>query len=328
MVQTEPLWMWLLFSAAIIFFLWLDLALFNRRPHTISTRESLVWTGIWTALALVFSVFLYAYYGFSKLGENKGLEFLTGFVVEKSLSVDNLFVMLLIFQYFRVEQQYQHRVLFWGIFGALAMRLILILLGVNLIAQFHFLVYVFGAFLIVTALRVGFGAEHDIHPDRNIFVRLFRRVFLVTSDYHQHHFFIQRDGRWVATPLFIVLLVIEATDLVFAVDSIPAILAISKDPFVVYTSNAFAILGLRSLYFALSNILNMIVYLRYGLAVILAFVGCKMLLSEVFHISTGFSFVVIVLVLSITVGASLLHTRRQNTATTSTTAQSSHTLSE
>lgn len=313
MVQTEPLWMWLIFSALIVFFLWVDLALFNRRPHAISTRESLVWTGVWTALALGFSVFLYAYYGFSKLGENKALEFLTGFVVEKSLSVDNLFVMLLIFQYFRVEQQYQHRVLFWGIFGALAMRLGLILLGVNLIARFHVLVYVFGAFLIVTALRVGFGAERDIHPDRNIFVRLFRRFFPVTAEYHHHHFFVRDNRRWFATPLFVVLLVIEATDLVFAVDSIPAILAISKDPFVVYTSNAFAILGLRSLFFALSNILSMIVYLRYGLAAILAFVGFKMLSSNHLNISTGFSLVVVTLILAVTVALSLLHARLRRT---------------
>lgn len=313
MVQTEPLWMWLIFSALIVFFLWVDLALFNRRPHAISTRESLVWTGVWTALALGFSVFLYAYYGFSKLGENKALEFLTGFVVEKSLSVDNLFVMLLIFQYFRVEQQYQHRVLFWGIFGALAMRLGLILLGVNLIARFHVLVYVFGAFLIVTALRVGLGAERDIHPDRNIFVRLFRRFFPVTAEYHHHHFFVRDNRQWLATPLFVVLLVIEATDLVFAVDSIPAILAISKDPFVVYTSNAFAILGLRSLFFALSNILSMIVYLRYGLAAILAFVGFKMLSSNHLNISTGFSLVVVTLILAVMVALSLLHARFRRT---------------
>ncbi|MDW8271716.1 MAG: TerC family protein [Bacteroidota bacterium] len=310
MVETEPLWMWFVFSALILFFLWMDLALFNRRPHSISIGESLFWTGVWSSLALGFCVFLYGYHDFSKVGEHKALEFLTGFVVEKSLSVDNLFVILLIFQYFRVEPQYQHRVLFWGIFGALAMRLCLILLGVNLIARFHILVYVFGGFLLVTALRVGFGAEHDIHPDRNIFVRLFRRFFPITSEYHGHHFFVHDGLRWIATPLFVVLLVIEATDLVFAIDSIPAILAISKDPFIVYTSNAFAILGLRSLFFALSGIMRLLVYLRYGLAAILAFVGAKMLLSDVVHISTGFSFIVIVLVLTITVVASLLHSQR------------------
>ncbi len=311
MVQTEPLWLWLTFSAAILLFLWIDLALFNRRPHAISVRESLTWTGVWIALALGFCIFLYAYYDFSKLGENKALEFLTGFVIEKSLSVDNLFVILLIFQYFRVEPQYQHRVLFWGIFGALAMRLGLILLGVNLITRFHVLVYVLGGFLIVTALRVGFGAEHDIHPDRNIFVRAFRRLFPVSADYHSHHFFTHNGTRWIATPLFVVLLVIEATDLVFAIDSIPAILAISNDPFVVYSSNAFAILGLRSLFFALSGIMNLFVYLRYGLALILAFIGCKMLLSGVVHISTGFSLIVVTIVLAVTIAASLRHSKQK-----------------
>ncbi|GIV56664.1 MAG: membrane protein [Candidatus Kapaibacterium sp.] len=314
MAGTEPLWMWLLFSAAIVFFLWLDLALFNRRPHAISIRESLFWTGIWTVLALCFSLFLYGYYDFSKLGGEKALAFLAGFLIEKSLSVDNLFVILLIFQYFRVEPRYQHRVLFWGIFGALAMRFILILLGVHLITRFHVLVYVLGGFLVITALRIGFGGEHEIHPDRNIFVRLFRRFFPVTSDYHGHHFFIRDGIRWAATPMFVVLLVIEATDLVFAVDSIPAILAISNDPFVVFTSNAFAVLGLRSLYFALSGIMQLFVYLRYGLAVILAFIGLKMLASDVVHISTGFSLSVVATILGVTIGASILKSRREGVA--------------
>lgn len=312
MVQTDPLWMWLLFSALILFFLWMDLALFNRHPHSITIRESLVWTGIWTGLAFGFSIFLYTYYGFTKIGENKTLEFLTGFVVEKSLSVDNLFVILLIFQYFRVESQYQHRVLFWGIFGALAMRLILILLGVNLIKHFHFLVYIFGGFLVITALRIGFGAEREIHPERNILIRLFRRMFPVSTTYHEHHFFIHTGSRWIATPLFIVLLVIETMDLVFAIDSIPAILAISRDPFVVFSSNAFAILGLRSLYFAIAGLIGVLVHLRYGLAAILVFIGCKMLLSDIVHISTGFSLIVILAILGATVLSSMVHTRRRH----------------
>lgn len=327
MLQTEPLWMWLVFSALIVLFLWADLALFNRRPHAISIRESLLWTVFWIVIALAFSVFLYAYYDFSKVGENKALEFLTGFIVEKSLSVDNLFVILLIFQYFHVKPQYQHRVLFWGIFGALVMRLGLILLGVSLIATFHVLVYVFGAFLVATALRIGLGSEHEVHPERNIFVRLFRRFFLVTSDYRDHYFFVHEQGRWIATPLFIVLIVIEATDLVFAVDSIPAILAISSDPFIVFTSNAFAILGLRSLYFALSGVMRLFVYLRYGLAAILAFVGCKMLLSDIVHVSTGFSLSVIVVILAITVGASVLQSRK-NAVRTVITEDAEETFTE
>lgn len=310
MVQTEPLWMWLLFSALILFFLWMDLALFNRRPHSITIRESLLWTGIWTGLALGFSIFLYGYYGFTKIGGNKALEFLTGFVVEKSLSVDNLFVILLIFQYFRVEPRYQHRVLFWGIFGALAMRLVLILVGVNLIKHFHFLVYIFGGFLVVTALRIGFGAEREIHPERNIFVRVFQRVFPVSSTYHDHHFFIHSGSGWSATPLFIVLLVIETMDLVFAIDSIPAILAISQDPFVVFSSNAFAILGLRSLFFAIAGLMRLLVHLRYGLTAILVFIGCKMLLSDIVHISTGLSLIVVVIILGATVLSSMVRTRR------------------
>lgn len=323
MVATEPLWMWLLFSAAIVFFLWVDLALFNRRPHAISIRESLLWTGIWTALALGFSLFLYSYNDFSKLGGEKALAFLAGFLIEKSLSVDNLFVILLIFQYFRVEPQYQHRVLFWGIFGALAMRFVLILLGVHLIARFHVLVYILGAFLVVTALRLGFGGEHKIHPGRNIFVRLFRRIFRVSSDYHGHHFFIREGIGWTATPMFVVLLVIEATDLVFAIDSIPAILAISNDPFVVFTSNAFAVLGLRSLYFALSGIMQLFVYLRYGLAVILGFIGVKMLASGIVHISTGVSLTVVATILGVTIGASILQSRRGVTSHVSDTKQNS-----
>lgn len=310
MTGTEPLWMWLVFSAAIVFFLWLDLALFNRQPHAITIRESLVWTGIWIVLALGFSVFLYGYYDFSKLGGEKALAFLTGFLIEKSLSVDNLFVILLIFRYFHVETRYQHRVLFWGIFGALVMRFILIVLGVHLIARFHMVVYIFGGFLVFTALRVAFGAEHEIRPDRNIFVRIFRRFFPVTSQYHGHHFFVRSDLGWVATPMFVVLLVIEGTDLIFAVDSIPAVLAITNDPFVVFTSNAFAVLGLRSLYFALSGVMQLFVYLRYGLAVILAFIGFKMLLSDIIRISTGFSLSVVATILTVTVVASVVKSRR------------------
>lgn len=328
MIHTEPLWLWLTFSAAILLFLWLDLALFNRRPHAISIRESLIWTGIWILLALGFSVFLYSYHGYSKIGENKALEFLTGFVIEKSLSVDNLFVILLIFQYFGVEPRYQHRVLFWGLFGALAMRLGLILLGVSLVTRFHVVVYVLGGFLLVTALRVGFGAEHDIHPDRNIFVRLFRRLFPVSSTYHGHHFFVHNGTRWIATPMLIVLIVIEATDLVFAIDSIPAILAVSNDPFIVYSSNAFAILGLRSLFFALSGIMNLLVYLRYGLAVILAFIGFKMLVSGIVHISTGFSLVVVLTVLTVTIIASLIHSNRARAATNQTVPAEPEHISE
>ncbi|GIV53866.1 MAG: membrane protein [Candidatus Kapaibacterium sp.] len=328
MIHSEPLWLWLVFSAVILLFLWIDLALFNRRPHAISIRESLVWTVVWVVLALAFCVFLYAYYGYSKIGGNKALEFLTGFVVEKSLSVDNLFVILLIFQYFGVDPKYQHRVLFWGLFGALAMRLGLILLGVNLIARFHAVIYLLGGFLVVTAVRVGFGAEHEIHPDRNIFVRIFRRFFPVSSTYDGPHFFTHTGSRWIATPLFVVLIVIEATDLVFAIDSIPAILAISQDPFIVYSSNAFAILGLRSLFFALAGVMNLFVYLRYGLAVILGFIGAKMLLSQVVHISTGFSLIVVLLVLLITVVWSLRHSNRQPAEVEHVPASSTETISE
>ena len=279
MMQVDIIW-WVVFNVFVLAMLALDLGVFHRKAHEVSIKEALVWSTIWTVLALVFNVWIY-YWG----GKQAGLAFLTGYLIERSLSIDNIFVFYLIFSYFAVPSAYQHKVLFWGIFGALVMRAIFIAVGIKLIFMFHWVIYIFGIFLIVTGIRMALSKETEIHPEKNPVLRLFRRWFLTTENYVEDHFFVVRDGRKLATPLLIVLLIVETTDLLFAVDSIPAILAITTDPFIVYTSNVFAILGLRALYFALAGITAMFRFLHYGLSIILVFVGIKMLLESIYDIS-------------------------------------------
>jgi tellurite resistance protein TerC len=278
-VISNSILIWVGFNLFVLLMLAIDLGVFHRREHEVSIREALVWTAVWVALALTFNVVIYFWRG----GE-VALEFLTGYVIEKALSVDNIFVFLLIFTYFDVAPIHQHRVLFWGILGALVMRAMFIFAGVGLIQRFHWVIYVFGAFLIITGIKMAFQKDQKINPERNPVIRLFKRFFPVTERYEGGRFFINENGRRLATPLFIVLLVVETTDLIFAMDSIPAILAITLDPFIVYTSNVFAILGLRALYFALAGVMQIFHYLHYGLSLVLVFVGVKMVLADVYKI--------------------------------------------
>ncbi|HEY0656436.1 MAG TPA: TerC family protein [Chryseosolibacter sp.] len=298
--------LWAGFNLFVLGMLALDLGVFHRKSHTVTVREALTWTGVWITLAMIFNLFIYYYFD-----EDKAIEFFTGYLIEKSLSVDNIFVIILIFSYFQVPQQYQHKVLFWGILGALVMRIIFILSGIELIHRFHWLVYVFGGFLIFTGIRMITSDDSKIEPEKNPLIKLARRMFSVTKTFEGDKFFVKRDTKTWATPLFLVVILIEATDLIFAVDSIPAILAISDDPFIVYTSNVFAILGLRSLYFALSGIEKYFHYLKFGLSTILVFVGIKMCIVDFYKIPVGISLIVIVFVLAISMIASVLFPKKE-----------------
>ncbi len=296
MVPNEALAL-VLFNIFVIAMLLLDLGIFQRRAHVIGIREALGWSFFWITLSLLFNLGLYFWQG-----KEVALQFLTGYLIEKSLSVDNLFVFLMLFMYFKVPPKYQHKVLFWGILGALAMRGALIALGVALISRFFWILYIFGVFLVFTGIKMGFQKETvEVHPERNLAVRLLRKIIPVTAGYHESKFFVKTEGKRYATLLFIVLVVIETTDLLFAFDSIPAIFAITTDPFIVFTSNVFAILGLRALYFALAGLMNLFHYLKIGLAVVLTFVGVKMLLAHIYPIPITVALAVIggVLLLSI-----------------------------
>jgi len=295
---------WILFNVFVAVMLALDLGVLNRRSHPVKFREALILSGVWIALAGAFAVLVFFWHGHAS-----ALEFVTGYVVELSLSVDNLFVFLVIFRYFKVPGEQQHKVLFWGILGALILRGMFILVGVNLIQRFHWVTYIFGALLVYSGLKLLRQGDTDIHPEKNPLLRLFRRVLPVTKDYVGGKFFVRRVGLF-ATPLFVVLLVIETTDVLFAVDSIPAVLAITLNAFIVYTSNVFAILGLRSMYFALAGTMDMFHHLHYGLSVVLMFVGVKMLGSHYFQIPTVWTLVVVVLVLGASVLASVVHPRK------------------
>ena len=303
MCMAESVYFWVGFNTLIFIMLALDLGVFNRKAHKVPVKEALTWSSVWITLALLFDVFI-----FFELGKTKALEFLTGYVIEYSLSVDNIFVFILIFTYFGVPDKYQHKVLFWGIIGALVMRGIFIFTGVALIKRFHWVVLIFGGFLVYTGIRMLFQKETpQVDPDKNPVVRFFRRFLPVTDDLHGGKLFIRQNRRVLATPLFLVLLIIETSDLIFAVDSIPAILAISKDTFIVYTSNIFAILGLRSLYFAVSGIMGLFRYLKTGLAFVLAFVGFKMLASFLhFEIPILLSLAVIISILLVSILSSVL----------------------
>ncbi len=304
--MTDNLWLWIGFNVFVLLMLALDLGVFHRKAHVVTFKESMAWTVVWITLALVFNVGVYHY-----MGSQKGLEFFTGYVIEKSLSVDNVFVFALLFSYFAVPPLYQHKVLFWGILGALIMRAIMIFLGAALIERFTWIIYVFGAFLILTGIKMIVKRDEEIHPERNPLVRWFKKLMPVTNDYRGDKFFVRENGIRMATPLFVVLLLVEFSDLIFAVDSIPAIFAVTKDPFIVYTSNVFAILGLRSLYFALAGVMDKFHYLKIGLGVVLAFVGVKMLLGHTaYKIDTLVSLGVIVSVLAISIIVSLLRPKQ------------------
>ncbi|HYC85270.1 MAG TPA: TerC family protein [Chryseosolibacter sp.] len=302
--------LWICFNAFVLLMLALDLGVFHRKSHEVSVKEALTWTGVWIVLALLFNLFVFHYFD-----KDKAIEFFTAYLIEKSLSVDNIFVIIMIFAYFDVPRIFQHKVLFWGVLGALVMRVIFIFAGVELIHRFHWLIYIFGGFLIFTGIRMLIGSNEKINPENNFLIKLARRSFRVTPAFHQDRFFVKIDGLTWATPLFLVVIMIEATDLIFAVDSIPAILAISDDPFIVYTSNVFAILGLRSLYFALSGIESYFRYLKYGLATILAFVGAKMCLMDFVKIPVEISLIIIAFILGISMLASMVISKSQENST-------------
>jgi tellurite resistance protein TerC len=298
------IWLWVGFNLFVLAMLVLDLGIFHRKAHAVSIREAAIWSAVWVALALLFNAGIYFF-----SGPEHALQFLTGYLIEKSLSVDNIFVFVLLFSYFSVPAAYQHRVLFWGILGALVMRGILIVLGAMLLENFHWVLYLFGAFLIVTGIRMAFNKDEAVHPERNPVLKLVRRVVPVTANFEGDRFLVRRAGQVLVTPLLLVLLVVETTDLVFALDSIPAIFAVSRDPFIVYTSNVFAILGLRSLYFVFANVMGKFYYLKFGLSVVLSFIGVKMVLADIFHMPIGLSLAVIAFVLATALIASIVRAR-------------------
>ena len=304
------LWLWVAFGVFVIGMLALDLGVFHRESHEVGLKEALLWSALWVTLALLFNAGVWHW-----LGSDLALEFLTGYVIELSLSVDNLFVFLLIFGYFKVPPQYQHKVLFWGIVGALLMRLVFIGAGIALIQQFHWVIYVFGGILIVSGVKMALDKDKEVRPEKNPVLRLFRAVIPVAPHYAEGRFTTRIDGRLLATPLLVVLVAIETADLVFAVDSVPAVLAITQEPFIVYTSNVFAILGLRSMFFALAGIMRHFCYIHYGLSAVLVFVGLKMVVSDAYKIPTAVSLLVVSSLLVVAVIASLWRTRRQRSAT-------------
>ena len=294
-------WFWVGFVVFILAMFALDLGVFHRKVAEIRTKDSLIWTAVWITLAFVFNAGIY--FG---LGKEPALQFLTGYLIEYSLSIDNIFVFLLIFSYFKIPPRHQHKVLFWGIFGAFLMRALFIALGIQLIHQFHWMIYVFGAFLVVTGIKMAFEKDKKIDPSKNPIIRIFKRWMPVAEHYTGDHFFTRREGKLMATSLFVALLVVEVSDIIFAIDSIPAILAVTTDPFIVYTSNAFAILGLRSLYFVLAKFMEFFHHLHYGLSAILSFVGLKMIFADLYPLPIGISLGVIGGFLTLSIIASLI----------------------
>jgi tellurite resistance protein TerC len=291
-------WVW--FHVFVFAMLALDLGVFHRKDKVISVKESLIWTVIWIGLALLFNLGVYKY-----MGSVEASEFLTCYVLEKSLSVDNIFVMTVIFSYFKVEPRFQHRVLFWGILGALLMRIVFILGGVSLIHHFHFVLYIFGAFLIFTGFKLLFASEKEMNPEKDWIYKISKKYFKMTSHFEDNKFFVKKNKTFYMTPLFVVLLIIESTDVIFALDSIPATLSVTKNPFIAYTSNIFAILGLRSLYFAFAGVVGLFRFLSYALAAVLIFIGSKMLLANIYEISTTLSLVIVLGTITLSVIASL-----------------------
>jgi tellurite resistance protein TerC len=302
----ERLILWIVFNVFVLGLLALDLGILHRKAHAVSIKEASIWSAVWILLALIFNLGVYLVWG-----QEKALEFLTGYVIEKSLSVDNLFVFLMIFQYFATPAVYQHRILFWGIVGALFMRAIFIATGAALLENFHWMIYIFGAFLIVTGIKMLLQGDEKLEPNKNPVVRLFQRCIPIINEYQGQHFFKRKDGKIHATLLMLVLVVVETTDVIFAVDSIPAIFAITRDPFIVYTSNVFAILGLRALYFMLAGVMEKFIYLKVGLSFVLCFVGAKMLIVDFYKIPIGVSLGVIGGILILSVVVSLLARRKE-----------------
>lgn len=302
-----PIIFWIIFNVFVLVMLALDLGVFHRKTHEVSLKEALTWTFIWVSLALIFNTIIYYW-----RGQQQALEFFTGYLVEKALSVDNIFVFIMIFTYFQIPSKYHHKVLFWGIIGALIMRVIFIFAGVALIEKFHFTIYIFGALLIYTGYRMFYHNNAKIDPDKNPVIRFFKKFMPVTPDLHEDRFFTKLNGRRYATPLFLVLILIETTDLIFAVDSIPAILAITQDQFIVYTSNVFAILGLRSLYFALAGVVHRFWLLSYGLAIVLIFVGIKMILVDFYKIPIEWSLLFIATIITGSIFLSLKYKNKKN----------------
>ncbi len=309
------IWLWVGFNVFVLLMLALDLGVFHRKAHAISIKEAAIWSVVWISLAMLFNLGIYLFW--DKLAPDStysngqaALAFFTGYLIEKSLSVDNIFVFVLIFTFFAVPPVYQHRVLFWGILGALVMRGTLIAVGAALLKEFHWIIYVFGAFLIFTGIRMALHRNEEMHPEQNPLVKLLRRVIPVTENYEGDHFFIRRAGKLMATPLFLVLVLIESTDLIFAVDSIPAIFAVTQETFIIYISNVFAILGLRSLYFLLAGVIDKFYYLKLGLSVVLVFVGIKMSIVDLYKIPVGVSLGVIAVILATSIIASLIRARR------------------
>jgi tellurite resistance protein TerC len=308
-MTVEP-WVWVGFGAFVVGMLVLDLGVFHRKTHEVGLKEALSWTGLWVTLALLFNAGVWYW-----LGSERGLEFLTGYVIELSLSIDNLFVFLLIFAYFKVPAEYQHKVLFWGIVGALVMRLVFIGAGIALIQQFHWIIYLFGAILVFSGIKLAVDKDKEVHPEKNPVLRLFRAIVPVASNYSGSQLTTRINGRLMATPLLVVLIAIETADLVFAVDSVPAVLAITTEPFIVYTSNVFAMLGLRSMFFALAGVMRLFCYIHYGLAAVLVFVGVKMVISDLFKIPTVASLGIVSAILLISILASVWRSMQQRRPT-------------
>lgn len=302
----DNIYFWIIFNVFVLVMLGLDLLVFHRKAHEVKIKEALGWSAFWIGLAMAFNGLIHYLEG-----PGPALEFFTGYLIEKSLSVDNLFVFILIFNYFKVPAKFQHKILFWGILGALVFRAIFILVGVTLIAKFHFIIYILGAFLVFTGIKMAFSkGDNELHPEQNPFIVWISQKLPFTKTSVGGKFFTRIDGKLYATPLFLVLIMVETTDIVFAADSIPAILAISKDPFIVYTSNVFALLGLRALYFALAGIMQLFHYLHYGLSVILSFIGFKLILSDIYHIDMRIALGVVGGILAISIIASLLFPKK------------------
>jgi tellurite resistance protein TerC len=300
------IWFWVGFNLFVLFMLALDLWVFHKKSEEVSVREALTWSGIWISLALVFNGLIYKWFG-----QDKAIEFLTGYVIEKSLSVDNIFVFTIIFSYFAIPKAYQHKVLFWWVLGAIFFRIIFIFAGVSLLENFHFIIYIFGAILLYTAWKLISWGEMKVDPEKSYVIKLVSRIIPFKKELHGDKFFTRENAKLYGTPLFMCLIFIETADLVFAVDSIPAILAITQDKFIVYTSNVFAIMGLRSLYFALAGVIDRFRYLPIGLAFILAFVGTKMLIIDIYKIPVHYSLIVILTILVMSVSFSLYKTKEE-----------------
>lgn len=306
--MTAEFWGWIIFTVFLIVMLSLDLFIFHRNAHVVRVKESLIWSFIWIMLAFIFGIGIYY-----SMGIESSLNFYAGYLLEKSLSVDNLFIFLVIFSYFNPPPHTQHKILFWGILGAIATRLIFIFAGIALVSQLHWILYFFGFFLLYLAFKLCIEKEEKIEPEKNKMLQFIRRFIPISDQYHDEQFFIKKEGRWIATPLFAILIIIESTDIIFAMDSIPAIFAITLDPFIVFTSNIFAILGLRSLFFALSGIMQLFHYLHYGLAIILGSIGVKILIADFIKIPVIYTLLFIITVLILTIVASIVFPNKNET---------------